>query len=118
MAKKLTKKELDSYRELLLERRALFSGKGDAVEMSNGAGGDEADQGSEAVEIDFMFSIMQSQSNVLQEIDEALERIEDGSYGICVETNKPIPKARLKAIPWTKYTVEAQQALESQGNNF
>ncbi len=117
MAKKLAKKELDAYRELLLERRAMLTGDS-AVEMSNGSGGDEADQGSEAVEIDFMFSIMQSQSNILQEIDEALERIDDSSYGICVETDKAIPKAHLKAIPWTKYTVEAQRAMESQGNNF
>ena len=46
---------------------------------------------------------------------EALKRIEKNTYGICELTGKPIPKARLEAIPWTRFTVEAQAQLERDG---
>ena len=50
--------------------------------------------------------------NALREIDEALQRIVDRTYGICQMTGKPIPKARLEAKPWAKYTIEAARQLE------
>jgi len=48
-------------------------------------------------------------------LQEALKRIEKGTYGVCELTNKPIPRARLEAIPWTRFTVTAQAQLEKDG---
>lgn len=120
MAKKMTKQELSSYRDLLLQKRALLTGNDDRVadSVSDGSSGDEADQGAEAFETSFQFSLMQNQTTVLKDIDDALKRIDDGSYGVCLETGEMIPKARLKAIPWAKYTVEAQRMLEASGGEF
>ena len=53
----------------------------------------------------------------LREIDEAMERIEDGSYGICLGTGKRIKKRRLLAIPWAKYSIEYARLME-QGLEF
>ncbi len=115
MTKKLTKKDLDYFRELLTERRRIATGDISSIEQSNdgqSAGGDSADQGSDASEREYMLSLLESGTNVVREIDEALERIEAGTYGICLKSGKPIAKARLKAIPWTRYTIEAQQEEE------
>ena len=51
----------------------------------------------------------------MYEIEEALKRIEEGTYGICELTGKAIPKSRLNAIPWARYTVKAQAQLEKDG---
>lgn len=64
---------------------------------------------------DFAFAQAASYHGVLAEINDALRRIEEGCYGICELTGKPIPIKRLKAIPWTRFSVEAEQELESQG---
>ena len=50
---------------------------------------------------------------MLEEIDRALERIENKTYGICVDTNKPIGKTRLRAMPETMRTLKAQEAYET-----
>ena len=49
----------------------------------------------------------------MYEIEEALKRIEKGTYGVCELTNKPIPRARLEAIPWTRFTVTAHRTSVS-----
>ena len=53
-------------------------------------------------------------NNLLEEVNEALERINTGSYGICVDTGEPISYERLKALPYAKRTVEAQEELENE----
>jgi len=55
---------------------------------------------------------MDGERRLLTEIDEALRRIEEGTYGICEGTNKPIPKARLEAQPWARYCVEYARMIE------
>jgi RNA polymerase-binding protein DksA len=55
---------------------------------------------------------MDSERKLLQEIDDALQRIEEGAYGICEGTGKPIPKARLRAQPWARCCVEYARSLE------
>src|SRR5213075_932289 len=60
-------------------------------------------------------SLLSSDQDAIYEIEEALKRIEKGTYGVCELTGKPIPKARLDAIPWTRFTVEAQAQLERDG---
>lgn len=56
-------------------------------------------------------------NNLLQEVNEALERIQTGTYGVCVDTGEPISYERLKALPYAKRTVEAQKELEKENVN-
>lgn len=74
----------------------------------------QADAGSDAYDRDFALSILSQEQNSLYEIDEALKRIDDGTYGICEISNKQIPRARLEARPFTRYTVECQADLEKR----
>jgi len=73
-----------------------------------------ADSGTDNFDRDFALSLLSSDQDAVYEIDEALKRIERNTYGICELTGKPIPKARLDAIPWARFTVEAQAQLSSQ----
>jgi RNA polymerase-binding transcription factor DksA len=73
------------------------------------------DSGTDNFDRDFALSLLSADQDAIYEIEEALKRIERGTYGVCELTNKPIPKARLDAIPWTRFTVEAQAQLEREG---
>lgn len=66
---------------------------------------------------DFAFAQASSYHELLREINHALRRIEEGHYGICEVTGRPIPMKRLKAIPWTRFSKEAEQKLESRGRS-
>jgi RNA polymerase-binding transcription factor DksA len=74
-----------------------------------------ADSGTDNFDRDFALSLLSSDQDAIYEIEEALKRIEKNTYGICELTGKSIPKARLAAIPWTRFTVEAQAQLERDG---
>lgn len=74
-----------------------------------------ADSGTDNFDRDFALSLLSSDQDAVYEIEEALKRIEKKTYGICELTGKAIPKARLEAIPWTRFTVEAQAQLEREG---
>lgn len=73
------------------------------------------DSGTDNFDRDFALSLLSSDQDAIYEIEEALKRIEKGAYGVCELTGKNIPKARLTAIPWTRFTVEAQAQLEREG---
>jgi RNA polymerase-binding transcription factor DksA len=74
-----------------------------------------ADSGTDNFDRDFALSLLSSDQDAIYEIEEALKRIEKNTYGVCELTGKPIPKARLEAIPWTRFTVQAQAQLERDG---
>ena len=74
-----------------------------------------ADSGTDNFDRDFALSLLSSDQDAVYEIEEALKRIEKDAYGICELTGKTIPRARLDAIPWTRFTVEAQAQLERDG---
>ena len=74
-----------------------------------------ADSGTDNFDRDFALSLLSSDQDAVYEIEEALKRIERKTYGVCELTGKVIPKARLEAIPWTRFTVEAQAQLEREG---
>lgn len=74
-----------------------------------------ADSGTDNFDRDFALSLLSSDQDAVYEIEEALKRIEKNTYGVCELTAKPIPRARLDAIPWTRFTVEAQAQLEREG---
>ena len=74
----------------------------------------QADAGSDAYDRDFALSLLSQEQDALYEIDQALKRIELGTYGVCEMSGKPIPHARLEAIPFARFTVECQSQLEKQ----
>lgn len=74
----------------------------------------QADAGSDAYDRDFALSLLSQEQDALYEIDQALKRIELGTYGTCEMSGKPIPHARLEAIPFARFTVECQSQLEKQ----
>jgi DnaK suppressor protein len=74
-----------------------------------------ADSGTDNFDRDFALSLLSSDQDAIYEIEEALKRIEKNTYGVCELTAKPIPRSRLEAIPWTRFTVQAQAQLEKDG---
>ncbi len=74
----------------------------------------QADAGSDAYDKDFALSLLSQEQDALYEIEEALKRIEGGTYGTCEMSNKAIPKVRLEAIPHARFTVECQAQLERE----
>ena len=81
---------------------------------ASAVGQHQADAGSDAYEKDFALSLLSQEQDALYEIEEALKRIELGAYGVCEMSGKPIPHARLEAIPFARFTVECQQQLEKE----
>ena len=71
-----------------------------------------ADIGTDNYEQEFALGLMDGERKLLREIDDALEHFEQGTYGICEGTGKPIPKARLEAQPWARYCVDYARMLE------
>jgi RNA polymerase-binding transcription factor DksA len=74
-----------------------------------------ADSGTDNFDRDFALSLLSADQDAVYEIEEALKRIERKTYGVCELTGKNIPRARLEAIPWARFTVEAQGQLERDG---
>lgn len=114
------KPEWEKYYQILIDLRerllSQMSGlaKESAEEISNYSL-HMADSGTDNFDRDFALSLLSSDQDAIYEIEEALKRIQKGTYGICEVTGKPIPKARLDAIPWTRFTVESQTQLEREG---
>ena len=74
----------------------------------------QADAGSDAYDRDFALSLLSQEQDALYEIEEALKRVDAGTYGICEMSGKSIPHARLEAIPFARFTVECQAQIEKQ----
>ena len=72
-----------------------------------------ADLGTDNYELEFTLGLIEGGRALLQEINEALERIRQGTYGICLATGRSIGKARLRAQPWAKYCYEYVLAKET-----
>ena len=75
----------------------------------------QADAGSDAYDRDFALSLLSQEQDALYEIEEALKRIDFGTYGVCEMSGKPIAHARLEALPFARYTVECQSQIEKLG---
>jgi DnaK suppressor protein len=119
----LSRAQLNRYRKMLLEKRKALLGdmSGIAAEAFRGGNGSgdlssmpthPADIGSDNYEQEFSLGLLESERALLEEIDEALARIADRTYGICVGTGKPIGVARLNARPWAKYGIEYARMVE------
>lgn len=121
----LTPQELEEFRNLLLKERANLAGSvsrmraGSLAKNRQEAAGDlskfptsPADLGSDNFEMEFTLSMLENEGELLREIDDALNRISRGVYGICEATGEPINRARLEFEPWARYTVEYANRLE------
>ncbi len=121
---KLKKAEIKPFKELLLNLRARMRGDVSTLAStalsasgSNGSGSSAsanpmADMGSDTFEQDNSILLMNSGGETLALIEGALERVEEGVYGLCAECQCKIPKTRLKAIPYTPYCVKCASELE------
>ncbi len=120
---KMSQEDLQFFKELLLKNRAKVQKNLDYLRSTvldtttRDASGDHssysfhmADQGTDAMEREKAFMFAARDEKYLKQIDDALERIENGTYGICRETGKLISKERLKAVPTTTISVEAKLA--------
>ncbi|HMN41796.1 MAG TPA: TraR/DksA C4-type zinc finger protein [Phycisphaerales bacterium] len=118
---KLPKKELDRYREILLRKRNELIGdvahmEDEALRQNSGSLSNlpqhMAEQGSDTCEQSLSLDLAQVDRRLIKEIDEAIRRIDDGTYGICLRTGKRISADRLAEVPWAKYTIEAAREME------
>ncbi len=105
------RKHLTEGIELHSEETLKRSSKDDSGDLSS-YGQHMADAGTDTFDRDFALSLVSSEQEALTEIDAAIKRIHDGSYGTCEITQKPIAKERLLAVPFTRYSAEAQKDLE------
>ncbi len=114
MNRKLT---IEKLRQVLLKRRralrkALAGELSELEALNRAASGDEVDVALDSAYDEMNAQLAALESRELAQIEKALERMEDGTYGICELTGKPIPLARLQALPYTTVRVEAQRELE------
>jgi len=117
----LNQAQLEKYREILFQKRAEVAGDVSAMESEAFGPSDggafpqhQADQGSDEYEQSLSLGLAESQRKLLTEINEALARINDGTYGICALTGGPIGKNRLDATPWTKLSLEGAREQDRQ----
>jgi RNA polymerase-binding transcription factor DksA len=106
------------YRVLLKLRERLRAERGEqlseAAEPLEPHGMDIADTATDEFDHDLAISQLSAAQDALYEIEEALRHIRDGTYGVCEETGKQIPAARLRAIPWARFCRETQARLEQK----
>ena len=120
-APRLTKADLTHFRDLLLEKRRDILGDVGSMESEAFKAGSNlsnmpihmADVGTDNFEQEFTLGLIESERQILRDIQEALVRIDNGTFGVCLGTGKAIPKVRLEAVPWAKYTIEYSRLLES-----
>lgn len=125
--KRMPKKELNKYKALLIREREKIGGgishiTKDALKTSQrDASGDlsgysfhMADVASDNYEVEFSLGRASEEQNILYAIDEALKRVDDGSYGNCTQCGKQIPKKRLNALPHTELCIACQSKNESR----
>ncbi len=116
----LTKTQLKEFKKLLLDKRQDLVGDMNGIHAETfGSAGDlsnmpthPADIGSDNFEQEFTLGLLESERQMLTEINEALDRIDAGTYGICLGTGEAINLARLKARPWARYGIEYARMIE------
>ena len=126
--KRFSRKDLLVFKKILLKRRAQLTGtfkhfENDALNGVRARDGDLCTLPSEGAEIgtqifdqSLALALLQNEAETIQKIDEAIERIEAGTFGICEACERPIPKARLKALPFAKLCVKCMEKEERLQN--
>lgn len=120
----LSRRELAEFKAILNRRRRVLMGdvkglEGEAMKKGSDAAGDLstlpmhlADLGTDSFEQDVSLGLMENESDEIHEIEEALERIREGIFGLCEGCRKKIPKERLRAIPYTRLCVNCKKREE------
>ena len=117
------KRELERYRQMLLRKRGELVGdistmENEALRGQSGALSNSpnhmAEQGSEAYDQALSLDLAAADRKLIREIDDALVRITEGTYGLCQLTGKPIKAERLEELPWARYSIEAAREMERQ----
>lgn len=109
------RKELvDALIEKRDELRAALRLRRQGAGTSEERAGDEADQASEDAEVALETRLMDRDAKLLREVERALEKVNNGTYGFCEGTDEPIGYARLKIRPWTRYSVTYKEELERE----
>lgn len=118
----MNKREVSAFKARLVALRARLTGE--VRQLSDAAFNRSAEStqpnhlaelGSDVYEQDTTLRMLEKEEDVLLEIDEALRRVDEGTYGVCEMSGKPIPKARLNVIPWARYRVECARIAEQGG---
>lgn len=119
--KSMTQKQLDYYKQLLLEKmqeiladvcqmeETVFQGSGELSTMPVHL----ADVGTDSYEQEFSLGLMAEERKTLMEIQQALARVQNGTFGFCEGLGIPIEENRLEAIPWTRYSLQYAKMIES-----
>jgi len=120
----LTKQQLKQFRQLLITERAKFADEIRSIIKENArnpreASGDlsaytvhMADMAADTYERELSTNLVSSEQEVLYQIDDALKRIDEGSFGVCQQCNKPITMSRLKAVPYASHCISCARAKE------
>ena len=106
--------DVQNYKDALLKKRVEILGTGgikplQASMENNTRQGDMADQASGNNEVHIQLKLKQTDAKILQAIEEALERIQKGTYGVCRDCGEPIAEARLRAIPWARVCITCKE---------
>src|ERR687898_1108932 len=115
-----TKQPRGTHMEMSVFKDALLRKRGELIDtsskplqwtMENNSGrqGDMADQAAGNNEVHIQLKLKQTDAKILQAIDEALRRIEQGTFGVCRDCGEPIAEARLNAIPWTRVCISCKE---------
>lgn len=122
-AKKVPQEWEVYYTDLMNLRHSLKGALGQRSNETLGASARESsgelsinstDSGSESFNRDVALSMVATEQEALEEIEDAIDRIFDGTFGICQETEKPIKKSRLKVVPFTRFSLEGQTLYEKR----
>lgn len=111
--------DVEAFRQSLVERRqelgVLYQHDVRVGQESNDEGSDDiVDRANNSYNRELMFSLSDGEREMLLQIDRALARIEEGTFGACSHCGEQIGGARLKAVPWARYCIDCQE-LEEQG---
>jgi RNA polymerase-binding transcription factor DksA len=102
-----------SFRDHLLKQRTQrLSDASEPLELHSL---DLADSATDEFDHNLALSRLSAEQDALSEVEEAIKRIANGSYGTCQESGEPIPEARLRAIPWTRFARDVAAQLEAKG---
>ncbi len=120
----LTSKELELFRDVILAKRREIMGDMSSMEREalRSSGGTNlsnlpihmADMGTDNYEQEFTLGLMEKDRKLLRDLNDALAKIQNGTYGICEGTGKPISKARLEAQPWARFSIEYARKMEGR----
>ena len=113
----MDKKRMKFYRDRLLEERSALAGlvgrtEDHGREADQEATQDPADKASNSYTKELLFSQSTNDRLILTQIEEAIERMDDAEYGVCLNCSKEIGAKRLEAIPWARYCIECQSLVE------